>query len=169
MGAPKGNNYWQFRNKHGRDYKYTPEKLWNEFVAYMKWLEDNPLYENKAFPFKGSVEIVKIPKMRAATINGFCLFADIAQDTFFRYRKIDGFSEVITRIELAIKTQKFEGASAELLNPNIIARDLGLKDKSEIDHTTKGDKIEPSIVVKSADQKKDIDELLKKFEDEDSE
>ena len=31
-----------------------------------------------------------------------------------------------------IRTQKFEGASADLLNPNIIARDLGLADKSEL-------------------------------------
>ena len=33
-----------------------------------------------------------------------------------------------------IRTQKFEGASAGLLNANIIARDLGLSDKTELEH-----------------------------------
>ena len=31
-----------------------------------------------------------------------------------------------------IYTQKFEGSAAGLLNPNIIARDLGLNDKQEL-------------------------------------
>ena len=34
MAAPKGNEYWKFRGKHGRDYEYTSEALWEEFVAY---------------------------------------------------------------------------------------------------------------------------------------
>ncbi|WP_290688531.1 terminase small subunit [Haematobacter sp. UBA3484] len=41
-------------------------------------------------------------------------------------------SEVITRVEQIIRTQKFEGAAADLLNPNIIARELGLADKTEM-------------------------------------
>ena len=36
-----------------------------------------------------------------------------------------------SQVEDIIRTQKFEGASAELLNVSIIARDLGLADKSE--------------------------------------
>jgi len=131
MGAPKGNNYWQFRNKHGRDHKYTPEALWEEFVKYQQWIEENPLYESKAFSYEGNITIAKLPKMRAMTIIGFCLFADIDQSTFDNYRKNKDFIGVATRIEGAIKSQKFEGAAAELLNPNIIARDLGLKDKVE--------------------------------------
>lgn len=34
--------------------------------------------------------------------------------------------------EEIIRRQKFEGAAADLFNPNIIARDLGLADKSEL-------------------------------------
>ena len=170
MGAPKGNTYWKIRTKHGRGTIYTPETLLEKFNEYMDWINENPLYESKAFPYKGDVQIVNLPKMRAATLAGFCLYAGIKSvDTFRNYKKRKDFLEVCTQIEMAMEAQKIEGASAELLNPSIIARLLGLKDKSEIDHTTKGDKIEPSIVVKSADHKKDIDTLLKKFEDEDSE
>ena len=38
---------------------------------------------------------------------------------------------VIREAEEIIRRQKFEGASADLLNANIIARDLGLADKAE--------------------------------------
>lgn len=69
--------------------------------------------------------------MRAMTIGGLCLFLDIAPDTWFRYAKMEGFSDVTREIEEAIRLQKFAGAAAELLNPNIIARDLGLADKRE--------------------------------------
>ncbi len=37
-----------------------------------------------------------------------------------------------TRVDEIIRTQKFQGASADLLNANIIARDLGLADKTEL-------------------------------------
>lgn len=133
MAAHKGNKYWEFRDKHGRDFKYTPEKLWEEAVKYFQWVEDNPLWEEKGFAFQGIVTKEKFRKMRAMTIIGFCLFADICEKTFLNYRNDKDFLQVAIRIENTIKSQKFEGAAAELLNPNIIARDLGLADKKDID------------------------------------
>ena len=134
MAAPKGNNYWQFRDKHGRDFKYTANFLWDEFIDYSNWLEQSPLYEMKVFPYKGDVTKVNVPKMRAMTLTGFQLFADISHTTWSNYKENKDFVAVTTRIENAIYTQKFEGAAAELLNSNIIARDLGLTDKKEIDN-----------------------------------
>jgi hypothetical protein len=49
------------------------------------------------------------------------------------------FSKVITHIREIIYRQKFEGAAAGFLNPNIIARDLGLKDRTDL--TTDDEKI----------------------------
>jgi hypothetical protein len=46
-----------------------------------------------------------------------------------------GFSQIITRIERTIYDQKFVGAAAGFFNSNIIARDLGLTEKKEIDAT----------------------------------
>lgn len=132
MAAPKGNSYWQFRDKHGRDHKYTPDELWDEFCQYSEWLEENPLLEEKGFAFQGSVTKKDFCKMRAMTLMGFCLFADIETQTFRNYKNNQDFLGVATRIENCIYTQKFEGAAAELLNPNIIARDLGLIDKQDI-------------------------------------
>lgn len=166
MAAPKGNNYWQFRDKHGRDFKYRPEALWDEFVQYSEWLTDNPLYEEKQFAFQGVVTIHDAPKMRAMTLTGFCLFADISLDTFQEYRKNKDFIAVCTRIDNAIYQQKFEGAAADLLNPSIIARDLGLKDN--VNHLNNGDDFKAtSITVSTSDHKETVNALLKKFESED--
>lgn len=135
MAAHIGNKYWQFRNKHGRDFKYTPELLWEEAVKYFEWIDQNPLLEYKAFPYKGDITKTTLPKMRAMTESGFCLFADIDHKTFDRYEKINDFFPIVTRIKTIIRTSKFEGAAADLLNPNIIARDLGLQDKTQTEHT----------------------------------
>jgi hypothetical protein len=139
MAAHVGNRYWEFRKKHGRNYKYTPRKLWAEAVKYFEWAEENPLWEEKGFAFQGKVTKEKFHKMRAMTVIGFCLFADIDITTWQNYRKTEDFFGVTTRIDEVIRTQKFEGAAAELLNPNIIARDLGLREKT--DHDIHGLKI----------------------------
>ena len=70
--------------------------------------------------------------MRAMTIAGLCIFLDISQQAWSEYKKREGFGEVTTRVDEIVRTQKFQGAAADLLNPNIIARDLGLSDKQEL-------------------------------------
>jgi len=58
----------------------------------------------------------------------------------------DDFVGVTTRAEEVIYNQKFAGAAAGLLNANIIARDLGLSDKKDINskntHTHKIENLE---------------------------
>lgn len=133
MAAPKGNNYWQFRDKHGRNHKYEPEELWKEFISYSKWLEEHPLKEQLVFHSQGEITKTDSPKMRAMTLKGFHLFADISNSTWINYKNNKDFLTITTRIHDAIYTQKFEGAAATLLHPNIIARDLGLTDKKEVE------------------------------------
>lgn len=143
-GAPIGNQFWKLRSKHGVDALFTePQKMWEAACEYFQWCQDNPLYETD-FRGKDNDEIV-IPKMRAMTMHGLCLFLHVNtvyfNDFESRLRKKDderarGFAEVITRIRETIYMQKFEGAAAGFLNPNIIARDLGLKDNQDV--TTNG-------------------------------
>lgn len=145
MGAPKENAYWKLRKTHGRNAKYdSPDKLWEKACEYMMWLEENPLEEEKVFHNKGEIVKCTVNKMRASTLTGFCLFADISLETFSNYKKNEDLFGVTKTIEDMLKTQKFEGAAAELLNPNIIARDLGLGDK--LDHTTDGEKMKAVMV-----------------------
>ncbi len=133
MPAPVGNSFWEARSSHGRKPLFaTPDDLWAACSEYFEWVEANPLYEAKAFAFQGTVTLQELPKMRAMTISGLCIFLDIGVQTWHDYRAKEDFSEVTTRVDEIIRTQKFQGAAADLLNPNIIARDLGLSEKSEI-------------------------------------
>lgn len=134
MAPPKGNQFWKVRSSHGRKPIFAnPDDLWNACVEYFDWVGKNPLYESQAFAYQGDVQIKEIPKMRAMTLAGLCIFLDIARSTWDEYRtKDDGFSEVSTRVDEIIRSQKFEGAAAGLLNASIIARDLGLADKNEL-------------------------------------
>lgn len=133
MPAPIGNEFWKARSSHGRSPAFpTPELLWDAAAEYFEWIEANPLYEAKAFAFQGAVTIENMPKMRAMTITGLCIFLDISFQNWTEYRAREGFSDITTRIDEIIRTQKFQGAAADLLNANIIARDLGLADRSEV-------------------------------------
>lgn len=97
---------------------------------YFEWVEQNPLYEKKAFA-NGSTRT--LPKMRAMTEIAFCFYAGISQELFRLYKKGEGdykdFFGVSHKIASVIYIQKFEGAAADLFNSNIIARELGLQEK----------------------------------------
>lgn len=144
MPAPKGHQFWKMRSSHGRKPIFaTPADLWAACVEYFEWVDANPLKQTELVKFQGVAKAVTVPKMRAMTIGGLCVFLGIAENTWANYRNkevdedsdpgLETFIEVCARVELIIKTQKFEGAAADMLNSNIIARDLGLVDKK--DHT----------------------------------
>lgn len=131
MAAPKGNRFWEARSSHGRNPIFkSPEQLWEACQEYFQWVEDNPLWEDKSFSYQGNVIPHQAPKMRAMTIEGLTIFLDICMNTWTNYKEKEDFLRVTTRVEKIIRNQKFSGAAADLLNPNIIARDLGLKDVS---------------------------------------
>lgn len=132
MAAPEGNQFWRQRSSHGRKPKFPePDTLWEACCEYFDWVEATPLEEAQAFAYQGTVKLQALPKMRAMTNVGLCIFLDISQQAWTEYRAREGFGEVTTRVDEIIRTQKFEGAAAGLLNPSIIARDLGLAEKQE--------------------------------------
>ena len=138
MGA-KGNQFWRKRSTHGRKPIFeTPEDLLEAASEYFDYVDESPLFEMK--PFNVNSEVIQEPvaKMRPYTQGGMCVFLDITQETYIQYRKKDGFSEVTSQIDEIIRDQKFSGASAGLFNANIIARDLGLRDTSDVNNTHSG-------------------------------
>lgn len=142
MAAPEGNQFWKLRSKHGRDKLFaTPELMWEAACEYFQWCEDNPFHKSEAkvvnggYKEPGSVEIAELPYLRPFTLQGLCLYMDCNTKYFndFEAANHKGFSEVITRIRETIYNQKFSGAASGFFNANIIARDLGLSDKKEVD------------------------------------
>lgn len=142
-----GNRLWEVRSSAGPKPLFaTPEPLWAACVEYFEWSHANPLHEAKAFAYEGVVTVEQLPKMRAMSLAALCVFLDISRGTWNEWKASrPDLSEVITRVEEIIFTQKFEGAAADLLNPNIIARDLGLADKK--DHTSSDGTMTPQVTT----------------------
>lgn len=132
MAAPKGNQFWRLAEHPGRPKSYQPDELWEKALEYFEWIENNPWYKNEAVKGGDAVgTIIQVPTSRPFTQTGFCVFAGISLNTFDVYAKTEEFQEVTTRIREIMYTQKFEGATVGAYNANIIARDLGLVDKTD--------------------------------------
>ena len=133
MAAPKKNQFWKLRSKHGRDKLFeTPELLWQAACEYFehtdqrKWIKKDWVGKD-ALPVNRETET-------PYTISGLCLYLDCGKNFWEQFKGANhkDFSGIVTRIEQIIYTQKFEGASVGAFNANIIARELGLKEASDI-------------------------------------
>lgn len=144
----KGNKFWLNRSSHGRSPIFaTPEDLWNAAVEYFTWVDENPLWEDKLVIYQGVATHEPVAKMRAMTVHGLCLYLDITNQALLDYAKRPDYIEVTTRIQQVIRDQKFVGAAADLLNANIIARDLGLADKQDVDHKSSDRSMTPVVAT----------------------
>lgn len=132
QGAPKGNEFWKARTKHGRDrIIQDPDILAKAADDYFRWCEEHPI-EKMDFKGKDAERVVyEIP--RPFKKGEFARFCHLSEWRLIEDLKIvsKDFSQIITHIEGVIADQKYENAVAGLYNPNIVARDLGLTDKQE--------------------------------------
>ncbi len=128
-----GNSYWMKRSSHGRKPIFKkPADLLDAGLQYCKHVEDNPLKEEKVFCYQGEVTKTTINKMRAMTEEGLCTYIGISLETWRKYKLKPDFVAVCKQIQTIFYEQKLTGASADLLNASIIARHLGLKDRTDL-------------------------------------
>ena len=140
MAAPKGNQFWKARSKHGRDAIFQdPKKLAESADQYFQWCVDNPIRITKMVGEKAITEILP----RVFTKEGISLFCGLCEWRLITdlKNKGDDFSLVIKEIETTIYTQKITYACVKVFDSNIIARDLGLKDRQDM--TTNDQDIKP--------------------------
>lgn len=177
MAAPKENQFWKIRSKHGRDKLFaTPKLMWEAACEYFKWCDDNPHIEHKPMVVShgqgmgSDVEMTKVPISRAYTLHGLCIYIGCSTSYFRTFKntiteKNKDFLSVIEAIEETIYEQKFSGAASGFFNANIIARDLGLKDSSDI--TTNGKSINTQLDLSKLTDKelKDLEKLTSKLSD----
>ena len=150
-----GNEFWLARSSHGKAPKFTSKTLEDACHQYFQWIVDNPIMLSETKSYKGFESTVINPRPRAMTIQGLCAFIDITPETWDKYRnhrsleKDKDYSElelakirdhndkvlIATRIGTVIRDQKFQGAALEIFNPNIIARELGLRDLKTHEHS----------------------------------
>ena len=121
----------------------TPNDLRESCLEYLAWAHANPLQEEKHFCSAGQIMTAHISKPRAVTIVGLCLHLGIHRHTWQNYHISEEFDLVCDEIEDRMKQYKFENAVAGLMNPTLIARDIGLVDKQEIDLSSKDGTMSP--------------------------
>lgn len=119
----------------GRPRVHTPERIADKFERYVEYLRDNPL--TKEIPTRG--DVVKVHLKRPATIIGFCVFAGMAEDSFYHYASIDDYKDVIERIRRCIRADQLEGGLTGIYESNIVARLLHLIEHQDV--TSNGEKI----------------------------
>lgn len=148
MAAPKGNKYWQLADPDmiGRPRIFpTPKDLLQQAYEYFKWIDENPIVTKKITHTDKGKYVNSEYLQRPYKWSGLYVYLNVTD--LKRYREKEEFVHVLTHIDNIIKTQKFEGAASGVFNHNIIARDLGLKDESKTDITTKGEKINITPIV----------------------
>lgn len=133
-----GNQLWRLvdKTKVGQPRRFaSPSQMWDMACAYFEWCNQNPMFEEKAFHSQGTITKTKLFKPQAFTLQGMWSHMTIGKSTWYDYKNKSEYSEVIEQIEQVIYQQKFSGAAVDLFNPNIIARDLGLADKKEVENS----------------------------------
>ena len=135
-----GNQLWQLREKHGRDYLFkTPEALWEAACGYFQWCDEHPVI--KVVKGHRSLPVLALPKLRAYTLHGLYVYLGCGNKYFSHFEsrlagKTDAVSEeylrVISLIRDVIYEQKFTAAAAGELNPGLIARELSPAYKGDI-------------------------------------
>lgn len=127
--------FWEASPHTGRKRAYEDVDVFvSDCREYFEWNEKNPIMSVELVSFKGKSILADVPKIRAMTIEGLCIFLGITSRTFENYRK-DGtqeFKDACASVQNIIYQQKLTGAAAGLLNANIISRELGLKDCSDV-------------------------------------
>ncbi len=160
MAAPKGNSFWKSRSKHGRDKLFeTPELLLKSAEEYFEWCDNNPWTTVKETTGdKYSSTEVK-PTQRPYSLGGWRHYIGASDSWLREFKKhcSKDFLRVIEEVENYIATQQWEGATVGAFNANIIARTLGLIDRSDL--TTKDKEINQPLTAEEARKKaKDLED-----------
>ena len=149
-------NYWEWRKNVGSPKALkSPAMLWQLACEYFKLIDSRPF--KKQEQRKGIVKlergmkldpetlaslkspVIEIDTIRPYTWAGFESYLiecsvivrleDYKSNKEGRYAE---FAEVVRAIDRTMFAQKFEGAAVGAFNANIIARDLGLAEKTQI-------------------------------------
>jgi hypothetical protein len=134
MAWTKDNILWMLRSSSGRDYKVNDIKEFERLVLdyFTKTAEQN-IVVNQVFDVNGKKH--DLTKPMPFTKEGLSLHCGYS--SWKNLQEIvnqgDDFRKVLTCAETLIYKQKFDHAAVGVFNHSIIARDLGLIDKQEIE------------------------------------
>lgn len=141
-----GNQFWKLADPEAigrpRIFK-TPLDLWEKVKEYFQWVDENPIVTKKIYTNDKGTHLNQDYLIKPYTWEGLYVFLGVCN--LDRYKEKEEFAGIITHIGNCIRNQKFEGAASGIFNPNIIARDLGLKDSSDV--TSQGKQLPSAIFI----------------------
>lgn len=118
-------------------YIETPDILWQLFKEYVIHERDNPMFKTEYVGREGQTKLT--PLETPVTFEGFeCYLSEVGiiEDLGDYSSNKDGryneYATIISRITKNCYVHNFKGAAVGLFNPNLIARKLGLTDKSDV-------------------------------------
>lgn len=117
-------------------YIKTPEELWNHFEAYMVDAKSRPFVQKDWVGKDG--DQVEREKERPLSFVGFEVYLykqgiinDLGDYESNKDKRYQEYATILTRVKKFIEADQFEGASVGVYQQNIIARKLGLVEKTE--------------------------------------
>lgn len=142
----------------------SPEKLLEYFREYKEHEEKNRLHKIEYVGREGMR--VETPLHYPLSMEGFKswlfmngIISDLSDYVKNKGERYDNFAPIVTHIKEFIFAHNFKGASVQLLNPNLIARQLGIKEQADV--TSDNEKIQ------SLNKEITVNVVLPKDEDED--
>lgn len=131
-----GNRQWERRSGVGRPMLFSsPTLLWEEACHYFADCDQNPI-EVEDWVGKDAVSVTR-RKPLPYSLTGFCIWVNASTNWLREFKKAreadkdEDFLEVIHRIEQIIFSQQYNGAAGGVYQQNIVARALGLVEKSD--------------------------------------
>lgn len=115
---------------------YTPEQVFDLAVRYFTWAEQNAITAAESASFQGEVEQTEIYKPRVFTIKGLRLFCSFSEAVLIKWRREEGYAEVMEFIDSVIDEQKFQLAANGVINASFIGKDLGIDKPATINVET---------------------------------
>ena len=118
-------------------YIETPEKMWELFERYIKYLKENPF---KVKDWVGGMgKMVLREKERPVTMEGFREFGHKNGVTVLHYfdnpdNAYEDYRVICSRIKDFIRSEQIEGGMAGIYNPSITQRLNNLVERSENKH-----------------------------------
>lgn len=167
MAAPKNNQFWTLRSKHGRDKLFSDAAaLWEASCEYFEHCDKNPLKVQEIHSGKR----MTLKKLQAFTVTGLSLYLGVNKKYFYDFMDAERekgndseFFFVIQQIMDVIHTQKLTAAYAGAINANVAIRDLGLKETVDTTNNNTNTNVNWTTVPVSKEEAK---EIAKSLEDE---
>jgi hypothetical protein len=106
----------------------SPDELWAACAEFFAWVEENPIMDARVEVRGGREQEVRTPRPRIPTEGSLVIFIGARMDDWNAWAENPEFAPVVEAARGIITEIKMTHAAAGIMNPNFVARDLGMAD-----------------------------------------